>query len=101
MIGKAGEDDEMIYLDNISGTPLHSEARAAMVAYMEDGFGNPISQHRAGDEALETLERAREDVASLIGANKTEIVFTSGGTESINHAVKGAAAAMGRRGVTS
>ena len=98
MIGKAGEDDGMIYLDNISGTPLHAEVRAAMVAYMEDGFGNPISQHRAGDEALETLERAREDVAGLIGANKTEIVFTSGGTESINQAVKGAAAAVGEKG---
>jgi cysteine desulfurase len=98
VIGKAGEDDGMIYLDNISGTPLHAEVRAAMVAYMEDGFGNPISQHRAGDEALETLERAREDVAGLIGANKTEIVFTSGGTESINQAVKGAAAAVGEKG---
>ena len=88
----------MIYLDNISGTPLHAEVKAAMVAYMDDGFGNPISQHRAGDEALEALERARQEVARLIGAEKTEIVFTSGGTESINHAVKGVALAMGEKG---
>ena len=88
----------MIYLDTISGTPLHPEVKAAMVRYLDDGFGNPISQHRVGDAALEALERARQETAGLINARKTEIVFTSGGTESVNHAVKGVALAMGEKG---
>ena len=90
----------MIYLDTISGTPIHPEVKVAMVRYLDNGFGNPISQHRVGDEALEALERAREETANLINARKTEIIFTSGGTESINHAVKGVALAMRRRGAT-
>jgi cysteine desulfurase len=88
----------MIYLDTISGTPIHPEVKVAMVRYLDNGFGNPISQHRVGDEALEALERAREETAGLINARKTEIIFTSGGTESINHAVKGVALAMREKG---
>ncbi len=88
----------MIYLDTISGTPLHPEVKAAMVRYLDNGFGNPISQHRVGDEALEALERAREETAGLINARKTEVIFTSGGTESINHAIKGVALAMREKG---
>jgi len=88
----------MIYLDTISGTPLHPEVKAAMVRYLDNGFGNPISQHRVGDKALEALERAREETAGLINARKTEIIFTSGGTESINHAIKGVALAMREKG---
>ena len=88
----------MIYLDNISGTPLHADVKAAMVRYMDDGFGNPISQHKAGDAALAALEGARKEVAHLIGAQDEEIIFTSGGTESINQAVKGVAFAMGGKG---
>ena len=94
----------MIYLDTISGTPLHPDVKEAMVRYLDNGFGNPISQHKAGDEALEALEHARGETAGLINARKEEIVFTSGGTESINHAVKGVALAMrgkGRHIVTS
>lgn len=88
----------MIYLDTISGTPLHPEVKVAMVRYLDNGFGNPISQHRVGDEALEALERAREETAGLINARKTEVIFTSGGTESINHAIKGVALAMREKG---
>ena len=88
----------MIYLDNISGTPLHPEVKAAMIGYMENSFGNPISQHRAGDEALEALERARGEVARLINAQTAEVVFTSGGTESINQAIKGVALASAEKG---
>jgi len=88
----------MIYLDNISGTPLHPDVKAAMVRYMEDGFGNPISQHKAGDAAMEALEGARQEVARLVGAQSTEIVFTSCGTESVNQAVKGVAFAMAKKG---
>jgi cysteine desulfurase len=88
----------MIYLDNISGTPLHADVKATMVRYMDDGFGNPISQHKVGDAALEALEGARQEVARLVGAQSAEIVFTSGGTESINQAVKGVAFAMAKKG---
>jgi cysteine desulfurase len=88
----------MIYLDNISGTPLHPDVKAAMIAYMENGFGNPISQHRAGDEALEALEHARGEVARLINVQTPEVVFTSGGTESINQAIKGVALASAEKG---
>ncbi len=88
----------MIYLDNISGTPLHPEVKQAMTNYMENGYGNPTSQHRMGDQAAEALEKARNDVAQLINANPPEVIFTSGGTESINHAVKGVALALADKG---
>ncbi len=88
----------MIYLDNISGTPLHPDVKETMVKFLDNGFGNPISQHKIGDAALDALERARGEVAALINAQKPEIVFTSGGTESINQAIKGVALALGAKG---
>jgi cysteine desulfurase len=87
-----------IYLDHISATPLHPEVRRAMMDYLNNGFGNPVSQHRIGDAALEALEEARAAVARLINAKPEEVVFTSGGTESINHAIKGVAFAKAKRG---
>ena len=87
-----------VYLDNISATPLHSEVIKVMIEYLEKGFGNPLSQHRIGDEASEALEAARAEVAALINANPQEIVFMSGGTESINHAIKGGAFVMAGKG---
>jgi len=87
-----------IYLDHISTTPLHPEVRKAMIHYLENEFGNPTSQHRIGDRASELLEAARTEVATLIQARPEEIIFTSGGTESINHAIKGVALAMGDKG---
>lgn len=88
----------MIYLDNISGTPLHPDVKQAMIDYMQNGFGNPISQHRIGDQAAEALETARAQVGRLINANPQEVIFTSGGTESINHAIKGVAFALADKG---
>ncbi len=88
----------MIYLDNISGTPLHPEVKQAMISYMENNYGNPTSQHRMGDQAAEALEKARSEVAQLINANPEEVIFTSGGTESINHAIKGVAFALADKG---
>jgi cysteine desulfurase len=88
----------MIYLDNISGTPLHPEVKQTMINYMENGFGNPISQHRIGDLAAEALETARAKVAQLINASPQDVIFTSGGTESINHAIKGVAFALADKG---
>lgn len=90
---------KIIYLDHISATPLHPEVKKAIIEYIEtDGFGNPLGQHRIGDRANEILEKAREKVANLIGAKPDEIVFTSGGTESTNHAIKGVAFALQKKG---
>ncbi|MDI6725855.1 MAG: cysteine desulfurase family protein [Smithellaceae bacterium] len=80
---------QTIYLDHISGTPLHPQVKEVMINYIKEHYGNPISQHRVGDGALEALDTAREKVASLINAKASEIVFTSGGTESVNQAIKG------------
>jgi cysteine desulfurase len=88
---------KMIYLDNISATPLHTEVKETMINYIQNSFGNPISQHHMGDQAMEALENARGEVAQLINAKPEEVVFTSGGTESINHAIKGVAFAMADR----
>jgi len=95
-----------IYLDNVAGTPLHPDVKNTMVEYLNSdfSFGNPVSQHHVGDHAAEALESARAEVAGLINAQPEEIVFTSSGTESINHAVKGVAFARkdaGKHIVTS
>lgn len=90
---------DIIYFDNISATHLHPEVKKTLIDYIQkDGFGNPLSQHRIGDSASETLEDARTKVAGLINAKDSEIVFTSGGTESINHAIKGVAFARAKKG---
>lgn len=87
------------YLDHISATPLHPEVKRAIIDYIQnDGFANPMGQHRVGDGASEILEDARSKVAQLIGAQPGEIVFTSGGTESTNHAIKGVAFAKAKKG---
>ena len=88
-----------IYLDNVSATPLHPQVKQAIKDYLEsDGFGNPLSQHHIGDTAVEILEDARNKVAQLIHATPQEIVFTSGGTESNNDAIKGVAFAKAKKG---
>jgi len=88
-----------IYLDHISGNPLHPQVREAIIDYIQkDGFGNPVSQHSIGDAAMETLEDARAKVAQLINADPQEIVFTSCGTEANNHAIKGVAFAKAKKG---
>lgn len=90
---------DLIYFDHISGTPIHTAVREVMIKYIEQGgFYNPSSQHHLGDLALETLEDARSKVAGLINSKPDEIVFTSGGTESINHAIKGVAFARAKKG---
>ncbi len=95
----------LINFDHISAGPIRPEAQEAMIAAIKKGYGNPFSPHQLGDEAARALDDARRAVASLINAaSPREITFTSGGTESINHAIKGVAAAKadkGRRIVTS
>ena len=88
-----------INLDHISFNPLLPEVKEAMIEVINSDFQNPSSQHTAGEEAAAKLENAREAVAELLNAdNPKEIVFTSGGTESVNHAIKGVAMANREKG---
>ncbi len=89
---------ETIYFDHISATPIHGEVKKVIIDYINDHYGNPVSQHRLGDAASDALEKAREQVANLVNAKPQEIVFTSGGTESVNHAIKGVAMATHNKG---
>src|SRR5512134_747433 len=86
-----------VYLDHNASTPVHPEVVSAMLPYFSERFGNPSSVHGFGRDAREGLETAREQVAHFLRAGKEEIVFTSGGTESDNMAIKGVAMAR-RRG---
>jgi cysteine desulfurase len=81
----------MIYLDNAATTPLDPKVLDTMRPYFEGEFGNASSVHQLGTHARVALESARETVARAINAEPREIVFTSGGTESDNAAIKGAA----------
>lgn len=88
----------MIYLDNAATTQVDPDALAAMLPWLGARFGNASSVHRLGVEAGRALEAAREEVAGALGAAANEVVFTSGGTEANNLAVRGAFAALRRRG---
>jgi cysteine desulfurase len=79
-----------IYLDYNATTPLDPAVIEAMLPYLREHFGNPSSTHLYGKEAHDAVERARRQVADLIGAESEEIVFTGGGTEASNQAIKGA-----------
>jgi cysteine desulfurase len=87
-----------IYLDYNATTPIDPEVAAAMLPYMREHFGNPSSSHWYGLEARKGVEKARGQVAAFLNCSPAEIVFTSGGTESNNHAIKGAARTLRRRG---
>jgi cysteine desulfurase len=83
-----------IYLDHNAGAPLRPEVRAAVARFCEaDEASNPAAVHRSGQRARRALEKAREQVAHFIGAAAREVVFTSGGTESNNLAIRGIAGA--------
>jgi len=87
-----------IYLDYAATTPLHPEVLKAMLPYLTEIYGNPSSVHSLGQEAKEALEQSRQKLANLIGARNEEIVFTSGGTEADNLAIKGVAFANRQKG---
>jgi cysteine desulfurase len=87
-----------IYLDHAATTPTHPEVVQAMLPYFADSFGNPSSIYSYGQEARGAVEEARTRLAELIGARSEEIVFTSGGTEADNLALKGVAYAHEPRG---
>ena len=81
----------MIYLDYNATTPLCEPARAAMLPFLEEKFGNPSSVHGAGREARAAVDDARDQLASLLGTKPHELIFTSGGTEANNLAILGLA----------
>lgn len=89
---------DSIYLDFNATTPILPEVLDAMLPYLRDAFGNPSSDHPRGLRAREGVEAARFQVASLIGAAPSEIVFTSCATESSNLAIRGVAATKSRPG---
>lgn len=95
----------ILNLDHLSANPLLPEVQDALIEAIQANYGNPSSQHKIGDQAAAALDNARESVAQLIRCqDPREVVFTSGGTESVNHAIKGAAlahAAKGKHIVTS
>ena len=88
----------MIYLDHAATSPLRPEAREAMLPYLGERFGNPSGLYAVGREAQEAVDASRRAVAGFLGARPSEILFTSGGTESINSAMLGIAYAMRRAG---
>ncbi len=87
-----------IYLDYNGTTPHAPEVITAMRPFLENAFGNPSSNHWYGIRPKRAVEQARRQVAALLGCAPAEVVFTSGGTESNNHAIRGAAANLSGRG---
>ena len=86
----------MIYADNAATTQMSQTAVDAMISVIRDNYGNPSSLYSIGQKAKETLEEARKTIAELIGAQPREILFTSGGSEADNQAIR-SAAALGRK----
>jgi cysteine desulfurase len=87
-----------VYLDHVSTTPLHPEVLEAMLPYLRDNFGNPSNLHHIGQQVRKAINEAREKVATLINSEPDEIIFTSGGTEANNLALKGVAFARQNKG---
>lgn len=88
----------MIYLDYNASTPVDPAVREAMLPYLGDMYGNPTSNHAVGRRVRDAVEKSRGQVAALIGATPEEILFTSSGTESNNHVIKGVAHTLRERG---
>jgi cysteine desulfurase len=92
----------LVYLDNLAATRPHPDVVAGMLPYLgEPHYGNPSSPHRFGEEPQRAVEKARQRVARLIGADPSEILFTASGSESNNLAIKGLAAARGGRHIVT
>ena len=87
-----------IYLDYNATTPVDQDVFKAMLPYFKTYFGNPSSSHQYGKVTKEAVDAARQQVAKLLGADASEIVFTSGGSESNNHAIIGTAFANKKKG---
>lgn len=91
-------ENKMVYMDHAATTPIHPKVVEAMLPYFSEKFGNPSSVYAVGREAHKALDDARESVARILGCKPTEIIFTSGGSEGDNTALKGVAFALKSRG---
>ena len=91
----------MIYLDNAATTRISHEAFEAALWVLHDDYGNPSSLHQAGVNAAKVVEKARSQIASYIGATPDEIVFTAGGSEADNLALRGMAPYLKKIGKTT
>ena len=89
---------QRIYLDHNATTPLHPAVIDIMTTVIREDFGNPSSVHHFGQKAKSVIDEARSAVAALLGADPSEVVFTSGGTESDNFAIRGVAEALEQSG---
>ena len=87
-------EGNMIYLDHAATTPLRPEVLDAMYPFFSEAFGNPSSLYYLGQEGRKAVDESREAIAGLLRSRPSEIVFTSGGSESDNMAIKGAALAL-------
>ena len=87
-----------VYLDYGATTPLRPEVVEAMIPYLKEKFGNPLSLHRFGEAPRQAVEKAREKVAALLGARSNEVYFTASGSEANNMAVKGIALMNRKKG---
>ncbi len=85
---------DLIYLDHAATTPLHPEAREAMLPYLTEDFGNPSATYDLAGRARRGLDQARRTVARVLGCRSPQVIFTGSGTESINAAIKGVAFAQ-------
>ncbi len=89
--------DDPIYLDHNATTPVLPGVVDAMLPYLREHFGNPASEHAYGARARDAVARARQQVAALLGCEDDEVIFTSGGTEANNLAIRGVTEARGDR----
>lgn len=90
-----------IYLDNAASTPMDPEVVDYMIPFLKDFYGNPSSIHDHGRKLRAIIEKARKEIAEMIGASPAEIFFTSGGTEADNIAIKGVIKGLGIKNVVS
>jgi len=87
-----------IYLDYNATTPIDPQVAEAMLPYLHQHFGNPSSSHDYGQTTAAAVDQARGQLAGMLGCHAEEVIFTSGGTESNNHAIKGVAGAYRQKG---
>ncbi len=83
--------ERFVYLDAAATTPVHAQVLQAMLPYLSEQYGNPSATYRLAKGSGDVVQRARRTVAGILGCKPTEVIFTSGGTESINTAIKGVA----------
>ena len=92
------QPDRLIYMDHAATTPVHPQVLEAMLPYFSQQYGNPSSLYALAQEGRKAIDEAREKVAHILGGRASEIIFTSGGTESDNNALKGVAMALRETG---